>query len=219
MNNQPEVNPGSQTGPVGEAQPDASLAWENRVTGRSGPEPVQGSQSDGVQSSEDEEANGPKVETVEEPQPAAELAAELAMCKDAALRARADLDNYRKRVAREKEDAIRYANNSLLESLLPILDNFELGLEAAKNSSDAGGIIQGLEMVRKQLEDFLRDHGVEIVDAVGDRFDPHLHEAVAHEPSMGVADGTVVRQLRKGFKLKDRLIRPASVVVSKGPPA
>ena len=133
MNNQPEVNSGSQTGPVGEAQPDASLAWENRVTGRSGSEPVQGSQSDGVQSSEDEEANGPKVETVEEPQPAAtaELVAELAKCKDAALRARADLDNYRKRVAREKEDAIRYANNSLLESLLPILDNFELGLEAA----------------------------------------------------------------------------------------
>ncbi|MGA7901044.1 MAG: nucleotide exchange factor GrpE [Terrimicrobiaceae bacterium] len=221
MNNQPEVNPGSQTGPVGEEQPDASQAWENRVTGRSKPEPVQGSQSAGVQSGEDEEANGPKVEAVEEPRPesTAELAAELEKCKDAALRARADLDNYRKRVAREKEDAIRYANNSLLESLLPILDNFELGLEAAKNSSDARGIIQGLEMVGKQLEDFLRDHGVEIVDAVGDRFDPHLHEAVAHEPSKGVADGTVVRQLRKGFKLKDRLIRPASVVVSKGPPA
>ena len=221
MNNQPEVKPGSQTGPVGEAQPDNAQARENRVTGKSKLEPVQGSQSDGVQSGEAEEANGPKVEAVEEPRPedTAALAAELEKCKDAALRARADLDNYRKRVAREKEDAIRYANNSLLESLLPILDNFELGLEAAKTSSDAGGIIQGLEMVRKQLEDFLRDHGVEIVDAVGDRFDPHLHEAVAHEPSMGVADGTVVRQLRKGFKLKDRLIRPASVVVSKGPPA
>jgi hypothetical protein len=94
MNNQPEVNPGSQTGPVGEAQPDASQAWENRVSGRSRPEPVQGSQSDGVQSSEDEEAKGPKVEAVEEPQPAstAELAAELDMCIEAALRARAVLD-------------------------------------------------------------------------------------------------------------------------------
>ena len=138
--------------------------------------------------------------------------------KDAALRARADLDNYRKRVAREKEDAIRYANNSLLESLLPILDNFELGLEAAKNTPDATGIIQGLEMVRKQLEDFLRDHGVEIVNAEGNPFDPNLHDAVAHEPSPSVAEGTVIRQLRKGFKLKDRLIRPASVIVSKGPP-
>jgi molecular chaperone GrpE len=146
------------------------------------------------------------------------LAAELDKYKDAALRARADLDNYRKRVAREKEDAIRYANNSLLESLLPILDNFELGLEAAKNTSDATGIIQGLQMVRKQLEDFLRDHGVEIVNAEGNSFDPKLHDAVAHEPSPDVSEGTVIRQLRKGFRLKDRLIRPASVIVSKGPP-
>ncbi len=148
---------------------------------------------------------------------AEDLAAEVDKYKDAALRSRADLDNYRKRVAREKEDAIRYANNSLLESLLPILDNFELGLDAAKNTPEAAGIIQGLQMVRKQLEDFLRDHGVEIVNAEGNHFDPNLHDAVAHEPSSDVAEGTVLRQLRKGFKLKDRLIRPASVIVSKGP--
>lgn len=72
-------------------------------------------------------------------------------------------------------------------------------------------------MVRKQLEDFLRDHGVEIVSAEGNPFDHNLHDAVAHEPSADVAEGTVIRQLRKGFKLKDRLIRPASVIVSKGP--
>ncbi|HEY5812206.1 MAG TPA: nucleotide exchange factor GrpE [Terrimicrobiaceae bacterium] len=147
------------------------------------------------------------------------LIAEREKYKDAALRARADLDNYRKRVAREKEDAIRYANNSLIESLLPILDNFELGLDAAKNTSEAAGILQGLQMVRKQLEDFLRDHGVEIVNAEGSSFDPNLHEAVGHEPSPDVSEGTVLRQLRKGFKLKDRLIRPATVVVSKGPGA
>jgi molecular chaperone GrpE len=145
--------------------------------------------------------------------------AELEKHRDAALRARADLDNYRKRVAREKEEAIRYANNSLLESLLPILDNFELGLDAAKNTPEAAGIIQGLQMVRKQLEDFLRDHGVEIVNAEGTSFDPNLHEAVGYEPHSDVKEGTVVRQLRKGFKLKDRLIRPAGVIVSKGPPA
>jgi molecular chaperone GrpE len=148
-----------------------------------------------------------------------DLTAELEKYKDAALRARADLDNYRKRVAREKEDAIRYANNSLLESLLPILDNFELGLDAARNAPEAAGIVQGLQMVRKQLEDFLRDHGVEMVNAEGMPFDPTLHEAVAHEPDSNVEEGTVVRQLRKGFKLKDRLIRPATVIVSKGPPA
>ena len=167
-------------------------------------EPIQGSPPDAAPS-EERAASGES------------LTAELEKYKDAALRARADLDNYRKRVAREKEDAIRYANNSLLESLLPILDNFELGLDAARNTPEAAGIVQGLQMVRKQLEDFLRDHGVEIVNAEGTPFDPNLHEAVAHEPDAKLKEGTVVRQLRKGFKLKDRLIRPASVVVSKGP--
>ena len=177
-------------------------------------DPVQASQSGATQPAEDEVMAAPQAA-----EDAAEMAQEIEKYKDAALRARADLDNYRKRVAREKEDAIRYANNSLLESLLPIVDNFELGLEAAKNAKDASGIVQGLEIVRKQLEDFLRDHGVEVVNAVGDRFDPNLHEAVAHEPNAEIDEGTVVRQIRRGFKLKDRLSRPATVVVSKGPPA
>jgi molecular chaperone GrpE len=185
-----------------------------RETGaQSQAEPVQATQSDAAQPAEnDVMAASPP------PEGAVEMAQEIEKYKDASLRARADLDNYRKRVAREKEDAIRYANNSLLESLLPIVDNFELGLEAAKNAKDASGIVQGLEIVRKQLEEFLRDHGVEVVNAVGDRFDPNLHEAVAHEPNAEIDEGTVIRQIRRGFKLKDRLIRPATVVVSKGPP-
>ncbi len=97
----------------------------------------------------------------------ADLAAEVEKYRDAALRSRAELDNYRKRVVREKEEAIRYANGALLEDLLPVLDNFELGLGAAKNATDASGIIMGLEMVRKQMEDFLRSHGVDTIDATG----------------------------------------------------
>ena len=146
----------------------------------------------------------------------AALQAEVEKYKDAALRARAEFDNYRKRVVREKEDAIRYANSSLFEDLLPIIDNFDLGLGAAKNSPEAAGIVQGLEMVRKQLEDFLRNNGVEIVDALGKDFDPNLHDAVGQEASAEVAEGVVLRQIRRGFKLRDRLLRPASVVVSKG---
>ncbi len=145
-----------------------------------------------------------------------DLAAEVEKYRDAALRSRAELDNYRKRVVREKEEAIRYANGALLEDLLPVLDNFELGLGAAKNATDASGIIMGLEMVRKQMEDFLRSHGVDTIDATGTPFDPNIHDAVAQEASAEVPEGTVIRQMRKGFKLKDRLIRPASVVVSKG---
>jgi molecular chaperone GrpE len=144
------------------------------------------------------------------------LQAEVEKYKDAALRGRAEFDNYRKRVVREKEDAIRYANSSLFETLLPILDNFELGLGAAKTAPEAANIVLGLEMVRKQLEDFLRSNGVEVIDALGQEFDPNFHEAVGQEASAEVAEGVVLRQLRRGFKLRDRLLRPASVVVSKG---
>lgn len=136
--------------------------------------------------------------------------------KDAALRARADLENYRKRMVREKEDSIRYANNALLERLLPVLDNYDFGLEAARSAGDA--VVQGLEMVRKQLQDFLADQGVKPIDAEGQLFDPNIHEAMASEESAEVPEGHVIRQIRRGYMLKDRLLRPASVMVSKGAP-
>ena len=142
--------------------------------------------------------------------------AEAARFKDLALRAQADLDNYRKRAAREKEESIRYANTSLLEKLLPVLDNFELGLEAARTAPDTASVIQGMAMVQKQLQDFLKAHGVEAVPAEGQVFDPGHHEAVAQEHSPAVPEGHVVRLLRKGYKLKDRLLRASSVTVSKG---
>ncbi len=104
----------------------------------------------------------------------------------------------------------------LLERLIQILDNFEYGLTAARASSEGGAILSGMEMVGKQLQDFLKQNGVETVAAEGQKFDPHVHEAVAQEASQEVPEGHVISQLRRGFKLKDRLIRPASVVVSKG---
>jgi len=146
----------------------------------------------------------------------ADFEAEAARFKDLALRAQADLENYRKRANREKEDAIRYANTALLEKILPILDNFELGLEAVRTATDPASIIQGMGMVRNQLQEFLRNHGVEAIHSEGAVFDPAFHEAVAQEHSPAVPDGHVVRQLRKGYKLKDRLLRASSVTVSKG---
>ncbi|MFA7233735.1 MAG: nucleotide exchange factor GrpE [Terrimicrobiaceae bacterium] len=155
-----------------------------------------------------------------EPAPAVEetpdFQAEAARFKDLALRAQADLDNYRKRALREKEDSIRYANTRLLEKLLPILDNFELGLEAARSAPDTASIIEGMAMIQKQLQDFLKSQGVEAVPAEGEVFDPGHHEAVAQEHSPDVAEGHVVRMIRKGYKLKDRLLRASSVTVSKG---
>ena len=143
--------------------------------------------------------------------------AEAAKLKDLALRARADLDNFRKRALREKEEAIRYANNGLLERLLPVIDNFELGLDAAKNAVDTASILQGMAMVHKQLQDFLKNNGLEEVQAEGEAFDPNKPDAVSQEFSAEVPEGHVVRQVRKGYKIKDRLVRASSVIVSKGP--
>lgn len=143
--------------------------------------------------------------------------AEAAKLKDLALRARADLDNFRKRSLREKEEAIRYANNGLLERLLPVIDNFELGLDAAKSAADTASILQGMSMVQKQLHDFLKNNGLEEVQAEGEAFDPNKHDAVSQEFSADIPDGHVIRQVRKGYKIKDRLIRASSVIVSKGP--
>ena len=146
----------------------------------------------------------------------AEMQAELNKYKDAALRAAADLDNYRKRVSRERDESIKYANTGFLERLIPVLDNFELGLQAARNAPEAGAIVDGLTMVYKQLQDFLANAGVETIDALGQPFDPNLHEALAQEVSHEVPEGQVIRQVRRGYRLRDRLLRPANVVVSKG---
>src|SRR3954454_20532356 len=144
------------------------------------------------------------------------LQADLDRFRDLALRSQADFENYKKRAAREKEEAIKYANSSLLEKLIAIVDNFELGLEAARAEGEKSPIFSGMSMVLKQLMDFLADSGLEPIDATGQKFDPNLHEAIAHEPSKEVGEGTVIRQTRRGYRLKDRLLRPSSVVVSSG---
>lgn len=149
----------------------------------------------------------------------ASAASELAQWKDMAMRARADLDNFRKRMAQESTDARRYANAALLEELLPILDNFQFGLQAAEADAGARNILVGLNMVAGQLNNFLRDQGVEEVAAVGQAFDPNVHEAVGQQPDVQVAEGVIISQVRRGFKLRDRLLRPATVIVSTGPSA
>ena len=146
--------------------------------------------------------------------PYAELEADVMKWRELAVRTAADLDNFRKRSAREREDAIRYANQSLLEDLLPVIDNFEMGMQAA--AQDKGSMIYiGMDMVRRQLNDFLAAQGVAEVPAEGKTFDPNVHEAVSHEVSADVPDGTILRVHRRGFMLRDRLLRPATVVVAK----
>lgn len=146
--------------------------------------------------------------------PYAELEADVMKWRELAVRTAADLDNFRKRSAREREEAIRYANQGLLEDLLPVIDNFEMGMQAA--SQDKSSMIYiGMDMVRRQLNDFLSNNAVTEIPAEGKPFDPNVHEAVSQEVAEGAADGTVLRVHRRGFMLRDRLLRPATVVVAK----
>ena len=144
-----------------------------------------------------------------------ELEADVAKWKEISLRTAAEMDNLRKRTARDREDAIRYANQRLLEELLPIIDHFEMGMQAA--SQDPGSMIYiGMDMVRRQLNEFLASQGVEEIPASG-HFDPNLHDVVAEEQCAESEAGHILRVTRRGFKLRDRLLRPASVVVAKAP--
>src|SRR6058998_3087780 len=149
--------------------------------------------------------------------PTLSLQADLDRFRDLALRSQADFENYKKRCAREKEEAIKYANKSLLEQLVAIIDNFELGLAAAREQGDQSPIYSGMILVQKQLNDLLAENGLQPIEAEGKTFDPNLHEAIAHEPSDQFPEGTVLRQARRGYRFKERLLRPAKVVVSSEP--
>ena len=147
---------------------------------------------------------------------AKEQTAKAAETQDKLIRTLAEWDNFRKRIAKEKEESIRFANEGLLETLLPIVDNFELGMQAAANAQDAKSISIGLQMVLSQIQNFLRDSGLEVIDSVGKPFDPHRQEAIGHQPSDKVPEGNVLSQNRKGYLLKGKLLRAATVTVSQG---
>jgi len=164
---------------------------------------------------EEQQAQAAAAENETEDSALAKLQGDMERFKDLALRSEADLQNFRKRAAREKEDALKYANAAFLERLIPILDNFDMGLTAARGDKNSA-ILAGFEMVAKQFQDFLAETGVQAIDAEGQKFDPNLHEALAQEASKDVPEGNVIRQMRRGYKLKDRLLRPANVIVSKG---
>ena len=140
---------------------------------------------------------------------------------DRLLRATADFDNFRKRAAREKQEAIKFANESLLQKLIPVLDNFDMALAATQNAQGQSvqSLQTGVNMIYQQFKSALADAGLEEVDATDKPFDPNLHEAVSQREIADAPEGQVVQQTRKGYKLRERLLRPASVIVSKHPTA
>ncbi len=133
------------------------------------------------------------------------------------LRAQADLENYKKRMLREKAELFNYRHEELIKELLPILDNLERAIENAKNSQDCPALIEGIELTWKQFINCLEKFGVKSISSLGEKFDPGLQEAMSQIESRDHAPNTVIEELQKGYLLKDRLLRPSLVVVSRQP--
>jgi molecular chaperone GrpE len=133
------------------------------------------------------------------------------------LRSVADMENYRKRITREKQEIIRSAAANVVESLLPVLDNMKLGLQAAENHPEAKDVTVGFKMVEDQLKKSLANQGLEELIPDGEVFDPNFHECIAQQPSEEVKEDHIIQTVRAGYRLNERLIRAANVIVSSGP--
>lgn len=134
-----------------------------------------------------------------------------------ALRAQAELENYRRRMRREMDDQAKFANQGLLRDLLPVIDNINRAVSAASQDDKTDGMLEGVLMVAQQLLDTLEKHHCSRVEAIGSPFDPNLHEALSQMPSEEHVAGNVVQVVQEGYVLHDRILRPAHVIVSTGP--
>lgn len=155
---------------------------------------------------------------------AAALTAQLAAAKkeaaesyDRYLRATADLENYRKRALREKDELRQFALTGVLQDLIAVLDNLQLGLDHARQQAEAAKVAEGVGLILEQLRAVLAKHGLTEINPAGQAFDPNQHEAISHQPSAEVPDEHVMQVARIGYALNGRLLRPASVIVSSGP--
>lgn len=136
---------------------------------------------------------------------------------DLYLRQAAELENFKKRTQREKEEAIRYGNEALVKDLLPVLDNLERAVEHAQSGGNGKPLLEGIELVLKGFLEVLDKHGVRQISAKGEPFDPQKHEAFAQVESKDHAPNTVVEELHKGYTMRERLLRPSLVSVAKSP--
>ncbi|APH04325.1 nucleotide exchange factor GrpE [Bacillus weihaiensis] len=165
---------------------------------------------DGAEATEEGET-----ESVDESvQQIAELQAKLDETENKMLRAQADFDNFRRRSRLDQEAAQKYRAQSLATEILPALDNFERALQIEADNEQTKSLLQGMNMVYNQLVQALQNEGVEAIKTVGEQFDPHLHQAVMQVEDGNYESNTVVDELQKGYKLKDRVIRPAMVKVN-----
>ena len=135
---------------------------------------------------------------------------------DLLLRKSAEFDNYRKRMERDRQSLTDAAAASMIEELLPLMDDLERALKAEAGTDTGDAYRRGVELIHKQLGEILRKRGVRPIEAVGADFDPHYHQAVSHEPAEGRREGEITEEFRRGYMLGDRLLRPSMVKVAKG---
>ncbi|WP_018923706.1 nucleotide exchange factor GrpE [Salsuginibacillus kocurii] len=152
--------------------------------------------------------------TTEDEDPTVKLEEEVEEWKSKAARVQADYENFRRRQQAEKETLSKYRSQKLGESLLPVLDNFERALQSAPEDEASASFVEGMEMVYKQLHQALAEEGIEEVEAEGAEFDPHQHQAVMQAEDDNYESNQVIEVMQKGYKLKDRVIRPAMVKVN-----
>ncbi len=145
-----------------------------------------------------------------------DAAVKVAELENRLLRLQADFDNFRKRVARERNETYTRANEDLLSEVIPVIDHMDMALTAAADHDAPEALLSGVSLVAEQLKGVLGKFGLEKIDAASKEFDPNEHEAISHLPSEDVPDNHVMQQTRLGYKLKGRILRPAQVVVSSG---
>jgi len=169
---------------------------------------------DQVSQAEAADAEDTEHEESVQPSGSSDLEREIEQLREALMRTRADMANMQKRAEREMDKARRYQHEALMRDLLPVIDGLEQGLE---NASEGNSAREGLELTRKLLLKALEDHGLEVLNPEGERFDPQWHEAMSMQPSEEAEPDTVLMVLQKGYRLNDRLLRAARVIVASEP--
>jgi len=185
------------------------------MTENSQPDSTNNSPVSDATATEPSQASKPEVPVQEDLLAAAKK--EAAANYDRYTRAVADLENYRKRIIREKDELRQFAASGVVEDIIPILDTLGLGLAAAKQQTDVKPIVDGINLVLEQFKGTLAKHGLKEINPEGQVFDPNLHDCISHQPSADVPEEQVSQVVRLGYSLNGRLLRPASVVVSSGP--
>ena len=170
-------------------------------------------------SSADDSEQQPLEEDVADTDPLATLAAERDDLRDKLFRLHAEMENFRKRVNRERDEERRFAALPIVRDLLPGLDNLQRAIDAARHTDDLSAMLQGVEMVSAQINEVLTRHGAVPIPSVGEPFDPNKHEAIQQMPSADHPPMTVLDEVERGYTLNDRVIRPSKVIVSVTPPA